>query len=176
MSRKPLQGGGVTPPERSEGSGRATPGKDLAHKRKFQEYLQSKGLKFTPERQSLLNWVFKSHKHFEAEDLLLDIRQSGERVSKATIYRTLSLLVKCGLLREVIFGEKHSHYEHIHENEHHDHLVCSGCSKIIEFTDEEIERLQDAVCQQYQFLPESHRLQIQGLCKECQKLGAKQRI
>src|SRR3989338_2773439 len=146
MSRKPLQGGGLTPPERSERPGRATPGKDPAHELKFREYLQSKGLKFTHERQSLL-----------------------KRVSKATIYRTLSLLVQCGLLREVIFGEKHSHYEHVHENEHHDHLVCSGCGKIIEFTDEELERLQDAVCLQYQFLPESHRLQIQGLCKECQR-------
>lgn len=147
--------------------------KNLAYEQIFQEYLKSKGLKFTPERQVVLEWVFKSHKHFEAEDLLLDIRRSGERVSKATIYRTLNLLVKCGLLREVIFGEKHSHYEHVHGNEHHDHLVCSGCGKIIEFTEEKIERLQDAVCRRHQFLPESHRLQIQGLCHECQKPRAR---
>ncbi len=141
----------------------------FTHEKKFQEYLKTRGLKFTPERQVILDWVFKTHKHFDAEDLLFDIRQKGERVSKATIYRTLSLLVKCGLLREVIFGEKHSHYEHIHEDEHHDHLVCSNCGKIIEFADEKIEQLQEAVCRNYKFLPESHRLQIQGLCYECQK-------
>ncbi|HHT9119873.1 MAG TPA: Fur family transcriptional regulator [Candidatus Hypogeohydataceae bacterium YC41] len=142
---------------------------NLSYEQKFLEYLKSKGLRFTTERQVILNWVFKSHKHFEAEDLLMDIRQSGERVSKATIYRTLNLLVNCGLLREVIFGEKHSHYEHVHGDEHHDHLVCNGCGKIIEFTEEEIERLQDAVCLRYRFLPASHRLQIQGLCHGCQR-------
>lgn len=145
---------------------------DKAPERRFKEYLQSKGLKFTPERQAILERVFASHKHFEAEDLLVDMRQRGERVSKATIYRTLFLLVKSGLLREVIFGEKHSHYEHIHGNEHHDHLVCSGCGKIIEFTEEDIERLQDEVCKRHRFRPESHRLQIQGLCHDCQRAGA----
>ena len=146
----------------------------ISTEKKFREYLQSKKLKFTPERQAILNKAFTSHKHFEAEDLLLEMRQGGQRVSKATIYRTLSLLVKCGLLREVIFGEKHSHYEHIHDGEHHDHLVCSGCGKIIEFTEEGIERLQDEVCRRHNFKPESHRLQIQGLCQDCQRLNTDQ--
>ncbi len=136
---------------------------------RFKDYLASRGLKYTPERRTIFWRVFATHKHFEAEDLLLGLRQNHQRVSKATIYRTLTLLVKSGHLREVIFGEKHSHYEHVHANEHHDHLICSGCGKIIEFTDEAIERLQDKVCLRYKFESESHRMQIHGLCADCRK-------
>jgi Fur family ferric uptake transcriptional regulator len=138
---------------------------------KFKHYLQSKGLKFTPERQAILNYAFASKKHFEAEELLIDMRQNGRRVSKATIYRTLALLVQGGLLREVIFGEKHAHYEHVHDHEHHDHLVCSGCGNIIEFTDERIEKLQDEVCNKHKFRAVTHRLQITGLCRDCTSAG-----
>lgn len=138
---------------------------------KFKHYLQSRGLKFTPERQAILNCVFASDRHFEAEDLLIDMRQHDRRVSKATIYRTLALLVNGGLLREVIFGEKHAHYEHVHDHEHHDHLVCSRCGKIIEFTDERIEKLQDEVCDKHKFNAKTHRLQITGLCKDCTSQG-----
>ena len=88
----------------------------------FRDYVQSKGLKFTPERQAILNHVFECHEHFEAEELLIDMRKNNKRVSKATIYRTLALLVNSGLLREVIFGEKHAHYEHVYGHEHHEHL------------------------------------------------------
>lgn len=138
---------------------------------KFKHYLQSKGLKFTPERQAILNCIFASDKHFEAEELLIDMLQRDRRVSKATIYRTLALLVQGGLLREVIFGEKHAHYEHVHDHEHHDHLVCSGCGNIIEFTDERIERMQDEVCKKNKFKAITHRLQITGLCKDCTSAG-----
>ncbi len=137
----------------------------------FKEYLASKGFKYTPERQTIFGRVFATHKHFEAEDLLLSLRQDHQRVSKATIYRTLALLVKSGHLREVIFGEKHSHYEHVHANEHHDHMICSGCGKIIEFAEDAIERLQDEVCKRYRFKAESHRMQIHGRCEDCRKAG-----
>jgi Fur family transcriptional regulator, ferric uptake regulator len=133
----------------------------------FKEYLALKKLKFTPERQAILCRVFANHKHFEADELLVDLRNHDLRISKATIYRTLSLLVKSGLLREVIFGERHAHYEHVYGHEHHDHLVCNNCGEIIEFIEPRIEKLQDEVCKSNKFKPESHRLQIQGLCENC---------
>src|SRR3989339_1032456 len=108
----------------------------------FKEYLTSRKLKFTAERQAILDRVFENHKHFEADELLVDLRLNDMKISKATIYRTLALLVKCGLLREVIFGEKHAHYEHVYGHEHHEHLVCIKCGKIIEFSDERIEKYQ----------------------------------
>lgn len=135
----------------------------------FKEYLESKKLKFTAERQAILDRVFANHKHFEADELLVDLRLNDLKISKATIYRTLSLLVKSGLLREVIFGERHAHYEHVYGHEHHDHLVCNGCGKIIEFVEHRIEKLQDEVCRENNFKAESHRLQIQGLCEDCMK-------
>ena len=135
----------------------------------FKEYLLSKNLKFTAERQTILDRVFANHKHFEADELLVDLRQNKLKISKATIYRTLSLLVKSGLLREVIFGERHAHYEQVYGHEHHDHLVCNNCGKIIEFVEHRIEKLQDEVCKKNKFEPESHRLQIQGLCEDCSK-------
>lgn len=136
----------------------------------FRDYVQSKGLKFTPERQTILNHVFESHGHFEAEELLIDMRKDNKRVSKATIYRTLSLLVNSGLLREVIFGEKHAHYEHVYGHEHHEHLVCLGCGKIIEFTDERIEKFQEEICIENKFKAESHKFQIMGYCEDCKKV------
>ncbi|MGQ3686016.1 MAG: Fur family transcriptional regulator [Candidatus Loosdrechtia sp.] len=133
----------------------------------FKKYLALRKLKFTPERQAILNRVFANHKHFEVDELLVDLRNNDMRISKATIYRTLALLVKSGLLREVIFGERHAHYEHIYGHEHHDHLVCNSCGKIIEFSEPRIEKLQNEVCKNKKFKPESHRLQIQGLCEDC---------
>ena len=119
----------------------------------------------------MLDRVFATHRHFEADELLVDLRHNDLKISKATIYRTLSLLVKSGLLREVIFGERHMHYEHVHGCEHHDHMVCTECGKIIEFIDDRIEGLQIEVCKKNKFQAESHRLQIQGLCEDCCKTG-----
>ena len=133
----------------------------------FKKYLTSRKLKFTAERQAILDRVFENHKHFEADELLVDLRLNDMKISKATIYRTLALLVKSGLLREVIFGERHAHYEHVYGHEHHDHLVCNNCGKIIEFTEHRIEKLQDEVCRKNKFKVDSHRLQIQGLCEDC---------
>ncbi|MBI4530676.1 MAG: transcriptional repressor [Candidatus Latescibacteria bacterium] len=135
----------------------------------FATYLRAEGLKVTPERTAVLDVAFSMPGHFAAEDLLLRLRMTGSRVSKATIYRTLTLLVRCGMLREVIFGEKHTHYEPALGKDHHDHLICLSCGKIIEFTEPTIEHLQETICAEYAFLPYRHKLEITGLCHECQQ-------
>ncbi len=121
----------------------------------------------TRERLRILDKVFSTHKHFEADDLLTEMRAKGLRVSKATIYRTLTLLVESGLLRRVITDEKHAHYEHVYGHEHHDHMICAQCGDIVEFCDPEIERLQDKICEEKKFRPQGHRMQIIGLCVRC---------
>ncbi|MFH1008303.1 MAG: Fur family transcriptional regulator [Candidatus Latescibacterota bacterium] len=133
----------------------------------FETFLRSEGLRVTSERELVLKEAFSIHEHFEVEDLVFSLRQQGHRVSKATVYRTLSLLVQCSLLREVIFGERHSHYEHILGHKHHDHLICQNCGRIIEFADGTIEQLQKNVCELYRFEPIRHRLEITGCCEEC---------
>jgi Fur family ferric uptake transcriptional regulator len=135
--------------------------------KKFSEYLNSKGLKFTPQRELILREIFSTHDHFEVDDLFVKLHHKNAHISRATVYRTLNLLVQGALLRQVISGERHSHYEHILGHRHHDHLVCLGCGKVIEFSNGRIEDLQDEVCKKYGFEARKHWLQIDGFCQDC---------
>lgn len=135
----------------------------------FLSYLKSQqGLKWTPEREKVLQEVFATDGHFETEELTYRLRRKGSRVSKATVYRTLPLLVKAGLIKEVIYGEKHRHYEHVHEGEHHDHLVCLKCGKISEFEDGSLIKDIEKVCERSQFQPQKVLVEVFGYCKKCQ--------
>src|SRR5262245_34774563 len=78
----------------------------------FREYLRGRGQKFTPERRALIQEVLSNDSHFEAEQLLIALRQAGHRVAKATVYRTLPLLVSCGIVKQIQFGDKLTRYEH----------------------------------------------------------------
>ena len=133
----------------------------------FEEYLSSRGLKWTPERKVILHEVFSTHEHFEADDLLLRLKKKNIRISRATIYRTLELLVNSRLVKKVSFGESHTHYEHTFGHKHHDHLICLRCGNVLEFTNPNIEHLQVKVCEDYDFEPDSHCLEIFGLCAKC---------
>ena len=95
---------------------------------------------WTPEREAILGQVFATHEHFEADDLLLRLKKKNIRISRATIYRTLELLVKSRLVRKVTFGENHTHYEHTFGHKHHDHLICVKCGNVLEFTNPNIEQ------------------------------------
>jgi len=130
-------------------------------------YLRRRRLKFTPERRLILREVFEHHDHFEADALLVRLRGRGIAVSKATLYRTLALLVRAGLLRQELFGERHSHYEHILGHAQHDHFVCLRCGKVAEFSNKDIERLQEDICRRHAFRPQFHRMAIYGYCSEC---------
>lgn len=97
------------------------------------------------------------------------MRGSKPRVSKASVYRTLALLTDAKILRQVIYGEKHAHYEHTYDEVYHDHLICRRCGKVVEFASPEIQKLQKQVCRRHRFLPEVYRLQIHGLCSRCRR-------
>lgn len=137
----------------------------------FTKYLEKNALRLTTERRDILEQVFAYDDHFRADDLLMRMRQNGYTASRATIYRTLPLLVKSGLLTEVIDAQKQSHYEHIHSRQEHAHLICLRCSSIIEFENPEIDALQKEVCKRLQFKPVKYRNEILGYCAECQKDG-----
>jgi Fur family ferric uptake transcriptional regulator len=138
---------------------------------KFADFLQQQGLKLTSEREALLREIFSIHYHFEADELLFKMKQNNTKISRATVYRTLELLVKSGLVRRVHLGEDHYHYEHVSGNSHHDHLICTTCGAVIEFHDEEIERRQREICERKKFTPTFHNLQILGLCDACRRKG-----
>jgi len=135
---------------------------------KLRQYLRKRGLRFTPEREAILREAFSTHDHFDVNDIFTKLREKGSRVSMATVYRTLNLLVEAGLLREIITEERHKHYEHIYGHAHHDHLFCIKCGKVINFEEPRIERLQQEVCEKEGFKPKYHRLQIMGYCRDCQ--------
>jgi len=138
-----------------------------AAENKFRAFLHDRGLKYTPERRMLLREVLSTPQHFEAEQLLITMRQAGKRVAKATIYRTLPLLADCGIIQQVQFGDKLARYEHILGQAPHDHMVCRRCRRIIEFDSSQVATLRDDIAAQHDFQPDGHRFQITGLCPEC---------
>lgn len=138
---------------------------------RFQTFLSSQGLKLTRERTGLLREIFSTHYHFEADELLFKLKEKGAKISRATVYRTLELLVKSGMVRRVHLGEDHYHYEHVRGDSHHDHLICTMCGTVIEFVDDELERRQHEICEKKKFTPTFHNLQILGICESCRKKG-----
>jgi Fur family ferric uptake transcriptional regulator len=142
-------------------------------RRVFDDFLRRKSLKVTRERTSLFDEIFSTHRHFDAEDLVIRMRERGTKISRATIYRTLDLLHECGLVGRVRLNEEKYRYERLRKGEHHDHLVCSTCGRVIEFVDPAIERRQDAVCRTFDFVATSHSHQIRGVCSSCRKAAAR---
>ena len=138
---------------------------------RFQEFLQQQGLKLTTERTALVREIFSIHYHFEADELLFKMKEKNVKISRATVYRTLELLVKSGMVRRVHLGEDHYHYEHVTGNSHHDHLICTTCGGVIEFHDEMLEQRQREICERKKFTPTFHNLQILGVCDACRRKG-----
>jgi Fur family ferric uptake transcriptional regulator len=136
----------------------------------FQNFLGKKGLKFTKERIAVLKEVFSSHNHFEPENLYLRIKGSGSKASRASVYRTLNLLVESGLVEKVTRTEKGNVYEHTFGHAHHDHMICGECGSITEFYSEKLENLQKEICLTNDFDGKSHTLEIRGYCTKCKKI------
>jgi Fur family ferric uptake transcriptional regulator len=105
--------------------------------------------------------------HFDASGLLGTANLRAIKCGKATVYRTLELLVESGLVRKMELGNGAAVYELAAARLHHEHLVCEECGKVIEFESREIERLQEKICKERGFTPKSHMLKISGVCKEC---------
>ncbi len=136
-------------------------------RRVFQEYLRGRNVKCTDARRKVLEAVLDLREHFEAEQVLYFLRERSERVGKATVYRTLPLLVEAGILREVRFDVKHTHYELAFGEAPHDHMVCGRCGRIIEFGSNEVTKLRSKIARQHGFRVTGHRFQITGVCKDC---------
>lgn len=140
---------------------------------KFSETLRSSGGRLTKERISLLSIVCNMNRHFHAYDLVERLSEQGYRTSLATVYRTLTLMVHSGIVRKVTPGDETAKggvwYEHAWREEHHDHLVCLRCKKVVEFAYPAIEILQEAVAREHGFTLVGHHLELTGLCESCRK-------
>ncbi len=129
--------------------------------------LKTRGIRLTAERRAILRGIHSCGGHFDADALLDHFRRRGDRVSRATVYRTLGTLVEIGVLRKIEMGDRRSLYEPAEGREHHEHMICVRCGEIIEFIEPEIERLQEEVCRRSGFTPQDHTLQIYGICRDC---------
>lgn len=133
------------------------------------EYIRSKSLKQSEQRQKILDIFLETEKHLTAEDLYNIVKKEIPSIGYATIYRTLKLLAEAGLCRELQIENGMTRYEHLYEHEHHDHLICTACGKLIEIYSEEIEALQEIIAKRHDFILEKHRLELYGTCKDCRK-------
>jgi Fur family ferric uptake transcriptional regulator len=135
---------------------------------KLEHFLRRKSQKLTSQRRALLEKILAMDKtHFTADDLVAEFIDSRPRVSKATIYRSLGVMVEAGILEEHQFGESYKVYELSEGRPHHDHLICTNCNKILEFYSEEMEELQEKVAKRNGFHPTHHSQEIFGICSEC---------
>lgn len=141
---------------------------------KFREFLEIRGEKLTEPRRILIRHIFDSHKHFDADELVADLREAGRRVSRSTVYRTLRLLVEAGLLRELRLTNR-SAYEHDYGYPSHDHLHCTECNKVVEFRNEAIQKLRDQISLDHGFRPTGYRFIIEGTCHDCSRARSPRR-
>jgi Fur family ferric uptake transcriptional regulator len=139
-------------------------------RQRFEEFLQSRGKRITQPRRTIIEQVFSHHEHFDADELLAQLRTSGQgrKVGRATVYRTLQELEDSGLLRKMTLGGR-AVYEHDYGYPQHDHLYCQKCEKLIEFSSDEVKQIRDAVAREHQFRVLGHRLIINGICSECSR-------
>jgi Fur family ferric uptake transcriptional regulator len=135
----------------------------------FLEHIQKAGLRRTSQRDLILEMFLRTEEHLSSEDLYWLVQKQDPSVGHTTVYRTLKLLAEAGLAREVRFGDGKTYYEHHYNHEHHDHLICTECGKIIEFFSAEIEDLQDKMAEKYGFRLTNHSLRMWGVCEDCQK-------
>jgi Fur family transcriptional regulator, ferric uptake regulator len=142
--------------------------KQSAIQKSFERFLATRGLKLTAQRQRIFERAFATHEHFSAETLYRWLREEqGPRVSRATVYRTLALLVDGHFVESLDAGRGELVYEHSLGHRHHDHMVCLACGRIEEFRDPRIEELQNEACARKGFELVSHHHRLEGYCRSC---------
>lgn len=141
----------------------------------FTAYLQRKTQRKTPERYAILDEIYSSKKHFDVDTLYSKMKERNYRVSRATVYNTLDLLLDCGLVKKHQFGESHSTYEQAYGFKQHDHLICVKCKDVFEFCDPRIQQISNTMGDLLQFTVTHHSLHLyanpatdkDGNCKRC---------
>lgn len=134
----------------------------------YREFLRSKNLKLTTPRLIIMEAVFENHDHFNVDDLYEQIKKKHKNVSRATIYRTIPLLISSGLIKQSLRCESKDIYEHTFGHKKHLHLICTNCKKIIEAEFNDVEKLMIEIAKTKDFEISEFNLGARGLCKDCQ--------
>ena len=140
----------------------------MATSDQLKRVLKKEGLRYNQQRQSVWDELCATNDHRDAEEIYLAIRQSGLNVSRATVYRTIDVLVKNKMARKLELGDGRARYEHKVNATHHDHLICIQCGKIEEFMDEVIESRQDEIVKKFGYKLVRHIHQLFIICSECE--------
>ena len=134
---------------------------------RFAAFLEERGSRLTPQRRRVVDTFLHSEGHLSAEEIYLSVKASDPRLGPATVYRTLKLLREAGLAHGMNAGDGLARYEPPSAKGHHDHLICRGCGRIVEFENDQIEALQRRVAEQHGFVVTDHRMELYGICGAC---------
>jgi Fur family transcriptional regulator, ferric uptake regulator len=141
-------------------------------KERLEAHLSSSGLRRTKQREVIVEAAFATDDHFNADELLEKTRKLDRTISRATIYRTLQLLVECGLLREVDLGRDQTFYDpNFLDKPQHNHLICLDCDRVVEFEDENAALLHDCITRRLGFQPQMKSMRIEAKCDELSRTG-----
>lgn len=134
----------------------------------FLDFLRTKSLKMTKQREIVLSALVKSDKHLSVDELYDEVKKVDDSIGHATVFRTAKLLVEAKIATTIDFGDRITRFEVTYGHSHHDHLVCVNCGKFIEAEEEDLSELQASLEKKYGFKMLRQKIKVLGLCKDCQ--------